>query len=68
LSVELFPQSANAYDSYAELLLMAKRYKQAKPIVERGIDVAKKLNDQFILNRLKKMQQQIIEQTQLAKP
>jgi len=68
LSVELFPQSANAYDSYAELLLMAKRYKQAKPIVERGMAVAKKSNEQFILGRLEKMQQQIIEHTQLAKP
>jgi len=68
LSVELFPQSANAYDSYAELLLMAKRYKQAQSIVERGIGVAKKSNDQFILGRLKKMQQQVVENTQLARP
>jgi len=68
LSIELFPESANAYDSYAELLLMAQMYKQAKPIVEQGIRVAKKSNEQFILNRLKKMQQQIVENTQLARP
>ena len=68
LSIALFPESANAYDSYAELLLMAKMYEQAKPIVEQGIGVAKALNDQFILGRLKQMQQQIVENTQLESP
>jgi len=68
LSIELFPQSANAHDSYAELLLMAKMYKQATPIVAQGIAVAEQLNEKFILGRLKKMQQQIADNTLLARP
>jgi len=50
-TVTHFP-SANAYDSYVELLLKAQQYKEAKSAAERGITLAKKENNNFLLGRL----------------
>ena len=41
LNIELHSQSENAHDSYAELLINAKKYTEAQPIVERGIEIGR---------------------------
>jgi CubicO group peptidase (beta-lactamase class C family) len=50
-AVTHFP-SANAYDSYVELLLRAEQYKDAKLAAVRGLALAKKENNPFLLGRL----------------
>jgi len=52
INTENFPESADAYDSYAELLLKAKRYKEAKPIIQQGLRIAKKSNDKHLIKSL----------------
>jgi CubicO group peptidase (beta-lactamase class C family) len=51
ITVTHFP-SANAYDSYVELLLRAEQYKDAKLAAEQGLALAKKENNSFLLGRL----------------
>jgi CubicO group peptidase (beta-lactamase class C family) len=51
ITVTHFP-SANAYDSYVELLLRAEHYKDAKLAAERGLALAKKENNSFLMGRL----------------
>jgi hypothetical protein len=51
LNLELFPQSSNAHDSYAELLIYAKEYDRAIPVLENGIALAKKSNNIFLRDR-----------------
>ena len=52
INMENFPESADNYDSYAGLLLKAKRYKEAKPIIEQGLRIAKKSNDKHLIQSL----------------
>ena len=52
INMENFPESADNYDNYAELLLKAKRYKEAKPIIEQGLRIAKKSNDKHLIQSL----------------
>ncbi len=59
LNVELHSQSEYAYDSYAELLIDAKKYTEAQPIVERGIALAQNSDNQFILGRLEEFLKEI---------
>jgi CubicO group peptidase (beta-lactamase class C family) len=51
ITVTHFP-SANAYDSYVELLLKAQKYKDAKSAAEKGITLAKKEHNSFLIGRL----------------
>ncbi len=53
LNLEYYPKSENAHDSYAELLIKAKKYTEALPIVEQGIVLAQKSGNQFQLDRFK---------------
>jgi tetratricopeptide (TPR) repeat protein len=45
INMENFPESADTYDSYAELLIQAKRFKEAKPVIKEGLKLAKKSNN-----------------------
>lgn len=40
LNTELYPNSANTYDSYAELLVLTQQYKQALPVIQQGLKLA----------------------------
>jgi CubicO group peptidase (beta-lactamase class C family) len=42
LNTELYPNSANTYDSYAELLVHTKKYKKALPVIQEGLKLANK--------------------------
>jgi len=52
INMENFPKSADAYDSYAELLIQAKRFKEAKPIIIKGLKLAKKSNNSNLIASL----------------
>ncbi len=45
INMENFPESADAYDSYAELLIQAEKFKEAKPVIKKGLKLAKKSNN-----------------------
>jgi len=49
INMENFPDSAGAYDSYAELLIQAKRLKEAKPVIKKGLKLAKKSNNSNLI-------------------
>ena len=52
LNTELYPNSANTYDSYAELLVNAKQYKRALPVIQQGIALTKKDNNAELIKFL----------------
>jgi len=58
ITADFFP-TANAYDSYVDLLLKAERYQKAKPVVKQGIILAKKEGNTFLLDRLVKFSKDI---------
>ncbi|MCJ8268668.1 MAG: serine hydrolase, partial [Psychrosphaera sp.] len=51
-AVECYPNSANAHDSYAEVLIKANQFEQAKPFVERGLKLARQTNNELLLKTL----------------
>ncbi|WP_439132326.1 serine hydrolase [Polaribacter sp.] len=61
LNLELFPKSANAHDSYADVLIKIKDYEQAENILINGFKLAKKENNTNLINsitgQLKKIEQ-----------
>ena len=61
LNLELFPNSANAHDSYAEVLIKINDYKQAEIILINGLKLAKKEDNNNLINsltgQLKKIEQ-----------
>ena len=52
LNVELYPKSANTYDSYAELLIKAKKYKKAAVVINKGLVLAKSNKDDGLIMSL----------------
>jgi hypothetical protein len=50
--LEFYPNSANAHDSYAEILLEAGKYDEAKKIAESGLILAKQDGDNFLIRSL----------------
>lgn len=52
LNTELYPNSANTYDSYAELLVHNKQYKKALPVIQQGIKLAKDDNNTELIKLL----------------
>lgn len=63
LNLELFPNSANVHDSYAEVLIKLKDYEQAEIILINGLKLAKKEENNSLINsltgQLKKLDQLI---------
>lgn len=53
LNLELYPNSANTYDSYAELLIDANKQAEALPFIKQGIKVATKNKNGQLLTILK---------------
>lgn len=53
LNLELFPNSANAHDSYADVLIKLKDYEQAENILINGLKLAKKENNNNLINSIK---------------
>jgi CubicO group peptidase (beta-lactamase class C family) len=51
-ALECYPTSANAHDSYAEVLILAKRFELATPIIEKGLKLAKQTNNALLLKTL----------------
>ncbi len=51
-NLEFYPNSANAHDSYAEILLEAGKYDEAKKIAESGLILAKQDGDNFLIRSL----------------
>jgi len=49
INMENFPNSASAYNSYAKLLIQAKRFKEAKPVIKKGLKLAKKSNNSNLI-------------------
>lgn len=54
INTENFPDSADAYDSYAELLIKGNRNKEAKQVIKQGLILAKKSNDEQLIESLTK--------------
>ena len=52
LNVQFYPNSANAHDSYADNLLKAKEYSEAERIAERGLALAKKEGNGFLIRSM----------------
>lgn len=52
LNLELFPNSANVHDSYAEVLIKLKDYEQAKTIIINGLKLAKKEDNNSLTSSL----------------
>jgi tetratricopeptide (TPR) repeat protein len=52
LNLDFFPNSANAHDSYAEILIEAGKYIEAKSIAETGLKLAKRKGDDFLIRSL----------------
>ena len=59
LNLELFPNSANVHDSYAEVLIKLKDYEQAEIALLKGLKLAnKEVNNSLIISlsdQLKKL-------------
>ena len=55
LNVDLYPDSANTYDSYAELLIKDKQYNAAQPIIQKGLSIAKKTNNKALTKSLTRL-------------
>ncbi|MFK8013208.1 MAG: tetratricopeptide repeat protein, partial [Marinicellaceae bacterium] len=53
LNLELYPNSANTYDSYAELLIDANKQAEALPFIKQGIKVATENKNGQLLTILK---------------
>lgn len=51
LSYELFPDSLNAVDSYAEVLLEEKQFADARQLLEKGLQLAKEKKHEFYIKR-----------------
>lgn len=66
-NLDFFPESANAHDSYADMLIHAKRYTEARAIIERGLMLAKKSNNQFLINSMTGYLKIIKENEQISK-
>jgi tetratricopeptide (TPR) repeat protein len=52
LNTELYSNSANTYDSYAELLVHNKQFKKALPVIQKGMKLAKKHNNAELIKFL----------------
>lgn len=52
LNLEFYPGSANAHDSYADILLKAKKYDEAKTIAERGLDLATQEGNDILIKSM----------------
>ncbi|MEM6813769.1 MAG: serine hydrolase domain-containing protein [Bacteroidota bacterium] len=52
LNLEFYPSSANAHDSYAEVLIRAGKYQEAKSIAESGLKLAKQSENDFLIRSL----------------
>lgn len=52
LNVELFPNSANAHDSFADILIQAEDYAQAKTITEQGLRLARQDRNSFLIQSM----------------
>jgi CubicO group peptidase (beta-lactamase class C family) len=59
LNLQSYPDSADAYDSYAEHLIKAGQFAQAKTVVLSGIVIAEQDGDDYVLGYLKKHLQRI---------
>jgi CubicO group peptidase (beta-lactamase class C family) len=51
-NLKIFPQSANAHDSYADVLVRSKKYMQAEGIIAKGLELARKDGNQMLTNSL----------------
>ncbi len=51
-NLKAFPQSANAHDSYADVLVRNKKYIQAEGIIAKGLELARKDGNQMLINSL----------------
>jgi hypothetical protein len=49
LNLKYYPESAYTYSSYADLLIQAAKYEEAKPIVKQGAELAKQSKDEFLI-------------------
>ena len=52
LNLKLYPQSANAHDSHADMLIHGKRYAEAKKVIAKGLALAKAANQTFLINSM----------------
>ncbi len=52
LNLELYPNSANTHDSYADILIKAGKYHEAKSIAESGLKLAKQSGNNFLIRSL----------------
>ena len=52
LNLEFYPNSANAHDSYAEILLEAGKYDEAKAVAEPGLKLAKQDGNNSLIRSL----------------
>jgi len=52
LNLEFYPNSANAHDSYSEVLLEAGKYVEAKAVAETGLKLAKQAGDDLLVRSL----------------
>jgi tetratricopeptide (TPR) repeat protein len=53
LNLELFPNSANAHDSYSDVLIKLKAYEQAENILINGLKLVKKENNNDLIKSIK---------------
>jgi len=51
-NLKAFPQSANAHDSYADVLVRSKKYMQAEGVIAKGLELARKDGNQMLINSL----------------
>ena len=52
LNIELYPNSANAHDSYADVLIKAEEYELARTIAERGLELAREDSNNFLIQSM----------------
>jgi len=55
LNIKHFPSSANAYDSYGEVLIEVNKYKLAKQVLTTGLALAKKEGNSRLIKSLNRL-------------
>jgi len=56
LNLEYYPESANAHDSYAELLIETRHFEKAAAVVKRGLLLAEQSKNDMLIKILKDKQ------------
>lgn len=59
LNTELYPKSANTYDSYAELLIKSEQYQTARQVIEQGLVIAKKEHNSALVMSLSNLMKSV---------